>query len=181
MKRDPLEKRAHAKRLYLAGAPLKEIAKKSSSKVDTVESWVRRYGWRQEREALRQAALAEQCPSLVDADTVRLETATAIYAAMTEERSELMKRWSSSRNRNREDAESLNYTGKYDLPDSYERAQFCSDLKAISEAIECARREIETIRSQSTGAAAPPPAPVETDGSEQNEGNVSYLRSVQSA
>lgn len=160
MKRTREDRVEHAKRLYISGMPIKEIAKLSTTKAGTVEQWARRYGWKPEKESLKLAALEEKLPGLAEIDDLRLKGAYALYSAVVEARIEYVNQWVRNR-RKFIDGDSLlaslsNRAGKYDLPSETEKKSFIEDIKAVNELIADSRTEIDGIRSnaQTTGTTS---------------------------
>lgn len=144
MKRTLEDRRSHAKRLFMAGVPTKQIAKDSVTKIKTVMSWIHRGNWRQERDA----AIAEKLPELKQYDELRLESAYSLYKAMVDARVEIVKQWVRKRNSRMDPDYILSYTGEYDLPTVYERKTFCEDIQSINKVIEDSRSEINKLQSK---------------------------------
>jgi hypothetical protein len=161
MKRTLEDRRSHAKRLFLIGTPVKEIAKLSTTKVKTVMSWINRGGWRLERDA----AVVEKLPDLKQYDELRLESAYSLYKAMVDARVEMVKQWVRKRNSRMDPDYILSYTGEYDLPTPYERKSFCEDIQSINKVIEDSRSEINKL--QSKALASPTNSPKVKDASQQ--------------
>lgn len=149
MKRTREDRLSHAKRLYLEGKPLKQIAQLSTTKVDTIEYWAKKYQWKAERERLKLAQLEEKLPGMREIDELRLKGAYALYAASVETRLELVRRW--VQNRRPSDTFTLNSLGygdaKYIPASSLERASFCNEVKAINDLISGSREELDRLRS----------------------------------
>ncbi|MBK9770006.1 MAG: hypothetical protein IPP57_04115 [Candidatus Obscuribacter sp.] len=144
MKRTLEDRRSHAKRLFMAGVPTKQIAKDSVTKIKTVMSWIHRGNWRQERDAV----VAEKLPDLKQHDELRLESAYSLYISMVNARVEMVKQWVRNRTRRMDPDHILSYTGEYDLPTAYERKSFCDDILSINKVIEDSRSEINKLQSK---------------------------------
>ena len=174
MKRTREDRLSHAKRLYIEGKPLKQIAQLSTTKVDTIEYWAKKYQWKAEREQLKLSQLEGKLPGLREIDELRLKGAYALYAASVEARLEIVHRWVKNR-RPSESFElgSLGYgDAKYRPASSSERASFCAEVKAINELISGSREEIDSLRSTVQGNPGIPPLAVVSMEDIQRDANL---------
>lgn len=180
MQRTREDRVEHAKRLYVSGMPIKDIAKLAATKAGTVEQWARRYGWKPEKEAIKLAELSDRLPGLLFIDDLRLKGAYALYSAVVEARIEYVNQWVKNRRRYMEEDNVLSClgsnAGKYCLPSKDERTSFCDDIKAMNELISDSRMEIDSLRSnaQTTGTTSQ-----ETDSTPVDISNEPHLRMVQ--
>jgi len=179
MKRTREDRVEHAKRLYVSGMPIKDVAKLAATKAGTVEQWARRYGWKPEKEISKLAALEEQLPGLAKIDDLRLKGAYALYSAVVEARIEYVNQWIRNRRRylNVDNClASLGASaGRYDVPSQIERKAFCEDIVAINELITDSRGEIDGILSKAQPAPAVTPR---TDSTPMDIHNENHLRVV---